>query len=319
MRLARLRQCLQSPKTIRLLKRSSPAHRSKISPRSARSSGTDLRASENAWIPRTANLFSGESTRAVDEARLAFDSMYSAIAGSRVYRQITHRAFPDLPEWLIPYSVSPSLVLLERIAQSLNIGPASSFMDLACGMGGPGLWICERTGASLVGVDFSAAAISAATTLARHRGIARATFVSADATDTGLPEKSFDGLMSIDAIQFMDARSVATEIARVLRPGGIAALTTMEALVDDLPVATVAKDYRAVFKTTGFSICDYEQLADSAEKDNALFESIDLYRDALVKEIGEAASPMLEEADERLKRAKAPPRARKIFLVAQLQ
>jgi len=143
--------------------------------------------------------------------------------------------------------------------------------------------------------------------------------VSADATDTGLPEKSFDGLMSIDAIQFMDARSVATEIARVLRPGGIAALTTMEALVDDLPVATVAKDYRAVFKTTGFSICDYEQLADSAEKDNALFESIDLYRDALVKEIGEAASPMLEEADERLKRAKAPPRARKIFLVAQLQ
>jgi ubiquinone/menaquinone biosynthesis C-methylase UbiE len=255
----------------------------------------------------------------VDEARLEFDSMYAAIAGSRVYRQVTHRAFPDLPEWLIPYSVSPSLVLLERIAQSLNIEPDSSFVDLACGMGGPGLWVSERTGASLVGIDFSAAAISAATKLARQRGIARATFVNAEATGTGLPKKSFDGLMSIDAIQFMDARSVATEIARILRPGGIVALTTMEALVDDLPVATVAKDYRAVFKATGFSICDYEQLADSFESDNALFESIDLYRDALVEEIGEAATPMLEEARDRLERAKAPPRVRKIFLVAQLQ
>ncbi len=255
----------------------------------------------------------------MDEARLAYDSIYAAIAGSRVYRQITHRAFPDLPDWLIPYSVSPSLALFERIAQSLNVGADSSFVDLACGMGGPGLWICERTGASLVGVDFSAAAISAAATLTRQRGIARAAFVNADATGTGLPEKSFDGLMSIDAIQFMDASSVAMEIARLLRPGGIAALTTMEALVDDLPVATVSKDYRTVFKATGFKICDYEQFAYSPERDNALFESIDFYRNALVEEIGEAATPMLEETDERLKRAKAPPRVRKIFLVAQLQ
>ena len=51
-----------------------------------------------------------------DEARLAYDNMYAAIANSRVYRQIIHRAFLDLPEWLIPYSVSPSLALLERIA-----------------------------------------------------------------------------------------------------------------------------------------------------------------------------------------------------------
>ncbi len=124
--------------------------------------------------------------------------------------------------------------------------------------------------------------------------------------------------MSIDAIQFMDARSVATEIARLLRPGGVAASTTMEALVDDLPVATVAKDYRAVFKAAGFSIRDYEKIADFDVRENALYRSIEFYRDALLEEIVEAATPLLEEARDRLERAKAPPRVRKIFLVAQL-
>jgi len=253
-----------------------------------------------------------------DEARLAYDSMYTAIANSSVYRQITRRAFPDLPEWLIPYSVSPSLALLERIAQALNIGPNSAFIDLACGLGGPGLWVCERTGASLVGVDFSEVGVGAATAFARQRGIARASFVNADATHTGLPANTFDGLMSIDAIQFMDAQTVATEIARVLRPGGIAAFTTMEALVDDLPVATVAKDYRAVFRAAGFSICDYEQIsADGLERNNALYESIEFHRDALLEEIGQAATPLLEEARDRLERAKKPPRVRKIFLAVQ--
>ncbi len=56
----------------------------------------------------------------------------------------------------------------------------------------------------------------------------------------------------------------------------------------------------------------------SAENDNALFESINLNRDALVQEIGEAATPLLEEAHDRLGRAKPPPRARKIFLVVLL-
>jgi len=91
----------------------------------------------------------------------------------------------------------------------------------------------------------------------------------------------------------------------------------MEALVDDLPVATVAKDYRAVFRAAGFSICDYEQIVDGLERNNALYESIEFHRNALLEEIGEAASPMLEEAQDRLERAKAPPRVRKIFLVAQ--
>lgn len=253
-----------------------------------------------------------------DEARLAYDSVYAAIAESAVYRQIVHRAFPDLPKWLIPYSVSPSLALLERIARALNIGPNSTFIDLACGLGGPGLWVCERTGASLVGVDFSEAGVNGATMLAQQRGIARAFFVNADATHTGLPAKTFDALMSIDAIQFMEPQGVATEIARLLRAGGIAALTTMEALVDDLPVTTVAKDYCAVFKAIGFSILEYERIADAHKKENALYEAIEFYRDALLEEIGETATPILEEARDRLERAKVPPRVRKIFLVAQI-
>ncbi len=205
--------------------------------------------------------------------------------------------------------------MLGRVAEAMRIGPGSTFIDLACGLGGPGLWVCERTGAKLVGVDFAGSAVRAATALARQRNIAHASFMEADATQTGLPSDTFDALMSIDAIQFIDPRGAATEIARLLRPGGIAAITTVEALVDDLPFVTVAKDYRTVLSSCGFSIREYEQM--TRENEHELFASIEAYRDALLDEIGDAALPLLEEARDRLKRAELPPRVRKIFLVIQ--
>ncbi|WP_354531947.1 class I SAM-dependent methyltransferase [Nakamurella sp. UYEF19] len=39
-------------------------------------------------------------------------------------------------------------------------------IDLGCGMGGPGQWIARESGAHLVGIDLSQAAVEAATTAA---------------------------------------------------------------------------------------------------------------------------------------------------------
>jgi len=51
---------------------------------------------------------------------------------------------------------------LDQAIAALNLGPGRLLLDLACGQGGPGLWLAERTGCDLVGVDFSEAGLRVA-------------------------------------------------------------------------------------------------------------------------------------------------------------
>jgi len=51
---------------------------------------------------------------------------------------------------------------LRNLAAELKLSPGASLADVACGMGGPGLWIAKETGANLRGVDFSQVAVSQA-------------------------------------------------------------------------------------------------------------------------------------------------------------
>ena len=63
---------------------------------------------------------------------------------------------------LPPHLLSTSLLSWEGIAEvvrALSVGPGDTVLDLACGRGGYGLEIAFRTGAHLVGVDFSAEAV----------------------------------------------------------------------------------------------------------------------------------------------------------------
>ena len=74
-------------------------------------------------------------------------------------------------------------------------------MDLACGRGGYGLEIAARTGARLVGVDFSAEAVRQARQQA-GRLDRTAGFAVADLAATGLGPGVADAVLCVDAIQF---------------------------------------------------------------------------------------------------------------------
>lgn len=144
-----------------------------------------------------------------------YNLVYSGLARSAAYRSTLSDISFGLPDWVVPLS-SVHCAVLERIATELGVSESDEFVDLACGLGGPGLWIAQRTGANVVGVDFSEVAIREATRLAEEIGMAsRATFVVADATRTGLPNSVFSALMSIDALQFIDAGAATAEIARI--------------------------------------------------------------------------------------------------------
>ena len=51
---------------------------------------------------------------------------------------------------------------LENCANALWLQSGMNLLDLACGGGGPGLWVARKTGANLVGVDYSTKALEQA-------------------------------------------------------------------------------------------------------------------------------------------------------------
>jgi SAM-dependent methyltransferase len=105
-------------------------------------------------------------------------------------------------------------------------------LDIACGRGGYGIEVARRTGARLVGVDFSSVALEQARSNSARLLIAgRAKFQVGTLLAAGLPTGVADGLMCVDAVQFAEPPLAALlEFRRLLTSGGRAALTCWEAV-----------------------------------------------------------------------------------------
>jgi SAM-dependent methyltransferase len=182
-----------------------------------------------------------------------FNGWYTDMTGSPVMDQIQQRHL-GLP----PSLLSTSLLGWDGIAEvtaALRLGAGGTLVDLACGRGGYGLEIAGRTGARLVGVDFSAEAVRQAREHARRLGAA-AEFRIGDLAATGLDTGSADAVLCVDAIHFAPRPEAAyREIARVLSPGGRAVLTNWEPLTPDderLPERLRRVDLRAGLTAAGF-------------------------------------------------------------------
>ena len=161
------------------------------------SSGPDERRDLRAARGQTAggDLASAETPAAED-----FDTLSRLSRAVRRSRRIWQDAYGlDYPEEADPFGFV-TLTDLRRMAAELAVGHGQVMVDLACGRGGPGLWVARKTGASLVGIDFSEVGIEQAGRWALELGFGeRARFLVRDAAATGLPAASFDGAMSVDS------------------------------------------------------------------------------------------------------------------------
>jgi SAM-dependent methyltransferase len=155
-----------------------------------------------------------------------FDGWYADMTTSAVKDEIQQRHL-GLP----PHLLSTSLLGWDGIAEAvaaLRLSAAGTLVDLACGRGGYGLEIAGRTGARLIGIDFSAEAVRQAGEQARRLGAA-ADFRVGDLTATGLEPSSATAVLCVDAIQFAPHPDAAyREIRRILAPGGRVVLTNWE-------------------------------------------------------------------------------------------
>jgi SAM-dependent methyltransferase len=244
-----------------------------------------------------------------------YNAIYSGLSRSRSYADAILACGGELPTWLVPFSVL-GLRDLERFARELRVGAGDSVVDLACGAGGPSVWVAERTGASVTGVDFADAAIVAARTLAEERGVFhRANFVVGDAAATGLADGAFDGLMSIDAIMFVEPGAVAREMARLVRPGGRLVVRAAESVVEPF-LPTLVRDYRPTFEAAGLGVEAYEEVAALWERELVLYRALLDRADDLRAEMGSAAELLLEEAAHGVAMAEQPRRVRMRLIVA---
>ena len=132
-----------------------------------------------------------------------------------------------LPEQLLPGMIPAEGI--PEMMEILRLKPGDVLLDLGCGRGSYGLEIAARTGARLIGMDFSEVALGEARAQARRLG-READFRFAELTATGLPASAVDAVLCADAIGFPESPAAAfAEIRRVLIPGGRAVVTGWEA------------------------------------------------------------------------------------------
>jgi ubiquinone/menaquinone biosynthesis C-methylase UbiE len=117
--------------------------------------------------------------------------------------------------------------MLERLAEVVaEYGPPTAtdrVLDVGCGIGGPGRFLADRFGCTVLGVDLLPLRIEVARELAElTRMDQRVSYRVADATDLDLPDGSFDQVWMLDvSMHIRDKRALFAEIARVLRPHGL--------------------------------------------------------------------------------------------------
>ena len=112
---------------------------------------------------------------------------------------------------------------LRGFLRQLRLGDGSHLLDVACGSGGPALFIAQTIGCRVTGVDINEAGVATARQTAEARQLSsRACFQHIDARER-LPfeDAALDAIISIDAMNhFANRVELLRDWWRVLRPGG---------------------------------------------------------------------------------------------------
>jgi SAM-dependent methyltransferase len=105
----------------------------------------------------------------------------------------------------------------------LSLRPSHHVLDVACGSGGPSLYMARTRGCRVTGVDSNESGIATAREASDKEGLnERAYFRAGDANQPlPFPPASFDAIVCIDAINHLaDRPATLRDWFRLLKPGG---------------------------------------------------------------------------------------------------
>ncbi len=88
----------------------------------------------------------------------------------------------------------------QYVANSLNITKNDIVLDAGCGVGGTAIWVAEKYGVKVIGVNIVEKQIEAAKKYAKERKIDHlVNFELKDYADTGFPNESFTKVYNIES------------------------------------------------------------------------------------------------------------------------
>jgi SAM-dependent methyltransferase len=111
----------------------------------------------------------------------------------------------------------------------LSLAPGGTVLDLCCGHGASARPAARAVGATgrVLGVDVAEPLLELARARAAGEGLANVEFRRGDATCTGLPGGCFDAVICVFGVFFAaDMEAFVAEMWRLVRPGGMLAVTT---------------------------------------------------------------------------------------------
>jgi SAM-dependent methyltransferase len=222
-----------------------------------------------------------------------FDRAHAVRLQSPTLERLWQDAYgADYPEQVQPNAFY-SLSTLRHLGDALKLRAGHTLVDLGCGHGGAGLWVAQQHGAQLIGLDISRVGVELAASRTAELGLAdRFRFRVADMVDTGLPDASCDGAISLDVLLFVaDKAAAIKEAARILRPGARFAITTWEqpGYSERLNSHQLA-DYCPTLQAGGFDVELYGEPQGWRVQQRALLEAAVAHERDLIQDMGDAAA-----------------------------
>jgi ubiquinone/menaquinone biosynthesis C-methylase UbiE len=116
-----------------------------------------------------------------------------------------------------------------KMTAACQIGPETRVLDVACGTGATAVYLAEKYGCQVVGVDISKGMVAQATARVKKKGLEhKVTIREADAQSLPFADNSFDVTLSQAMLVLVDdQKKVIREFLRVTRPGGRLAWTEL--------------------------------------------------------------------------------------------
>jgi ubiquinone/menaquinone biosynthesis C-methylase UbiE len=226
-----------------------------------------------------------------------FDRVHEAEARGILPARLAAEAYgEEYPSDVQPYGMTTKWVLGRLVSETL-LGPDDNLVDLACGRGGPGLWLARATGARLVGVDWSASAVRLAQArIEEFLPAGRARFTVGDLMASGLPDMCADAVVCLDAVFFApDVVAAMAEARRLLRPGGRYVFTNDIVPDSPDPARRVLDEH---IEAAGLELVGKEVVPQFAERLQKMYDLWVEHVDKIAEDVGqEVADDMIQEAE----------------------